>query len=320
MNDQTFDQFPENLWITAVPVATVWTLPEKVRDLDKDGIGSPADIDRWLNAMDYNAKLSLCNENRVQTQLLYGEQVLVTGLQQGWASVLIPSQATNKNELGYPGWVPSNQLKQVKKKEWISARPVVVIMDKAWLEEDDGERFLKLSYLTSLPATGKMGTRIQVKTPHGTKWIDECAVRVLRSEAELAGGSGQDIVRSGEAFLGLEYLWGGMSSFGYDCSGLAYAIHKANGYVIARDALEQSQGGRNVALDKILPGDLLFFAYEEGRGKLHHVGIYYGEGKLLHSPKTGKQVEIITLAGTVYEKELCTARRYWQEKETGDER
>ena len=208
MNDQTFEQFPEDIWITAVPVATVWTMPEKVRDMDRDGIANPADIDRWLQGMDYNAKLSLCNENRVQTQLLYGEPVLVTGWQDGWASILIPSQPTNKNESGYPGWVPANQLKQVKKKDWASAETAFVMDDKAWLEEEDGERFLKLSYLTSLPATGKKGNRIQLNTPNGIKLIDGATVSVCPSEQGLPGGSGQDIVRAGEAFIGLEYLWG----------------------------------------------------------------------------------------------------------------
>ena len=57
-------------------------------------------------------------------------------------------------------------------------------------------------------------------------------------------------------------------------------------------------------------GDLLFFAYEEGKGRLHHVGIYYGNGLMIHSPTSGKAVEIIELAGTVHEKELCAVRRF----------
>ncbi|HLR40215.1 MAG TPA: NlpC/P60 family protein, partial [Virgibacillus sp.] len=56
-----------------------------------------------------------------------------------------------------------------------------------------------------------------------------------------------------------------------------------------------------------------FFAYEAGKGKLHHVGIYYGNGKMIHAPQTGKGVEVISLKDTVYEKELYAARRYWQE-------
>ncbi len=60
-------------------------------------------------------------------------------------------------------------------------------------------------------------------------------------------------------------------------------------------------------------GDLLFFAYEEGKGAIHHVGLYVGGGKMLHSPKTGKSIEILTLKETIYEKELCAVRRCFSE-------
>jgi cell wall-associated NlpC family hydrolase len=90
---------------------------------------------------------------------------------------------------------------------------------------------------------------------------------------------------------------------------------KANGFIIPRDAHDQANAGVEIKLEEIRPGDLLFFAYEGGKGRIHHVGIYYGDGKLLHSPNTGKTVEIIPLAGTIYERELCAARRYWVESE-----
>ena len=61
---------------------------------------------------------------------------------------------------------------------------------------------------------------------------------------------------------------------------------KANGYIIPRDAHDQAEAGKRIALNEMEPGDLLFFAYEEGKGSIHHVGIYYGEGKLIHSPNT----------------------------------
>lgn len=106
-----------------------------------------------------------------------------------------------------------------------------------------------------------------------------------------------------------------MSSFGFDCSGFSYTMCKANGYIIPRDAHDQAASGEKVELHQLEPGDLLFFAYEEGKGSLHHVGIYYGDGKLLHSPNTGKTIEILEMAGTIYEKELCAARRYFQKTE-----
>lgn len=45
MIKQTFDQFPEEMWVTAVQVATVWTNPESAREMDADGIANPTDIE-----------------------------------------------------------------------------------------------------------------------------------------------------------------------------------------------------------------------------------------------------------------------------------
>ncbi|WP_067728561.1 C40 family peptidase [Oceanobacillus damuensis] len=312
MPKQTFDQYPEEIWVTAVQVATVWTNPESVREMDVDGTANPTNIDNWVESLSYEASLALCNENRVQSQILYGEPVLVTEVKDNWAHVIIPSQPSSKDERGYPGWVPVNQLAQVPKDEWFTSQTAAVIKDKAWLEAEDGAKVMKLSYMTLLPVKGIEAYRVKVATPHGDKFLPEEAVHIFSSKEGMDKGCGLDIVKAGEAYIGLGYFWGGMSSFGYDCSGLAYTAHKANGYQIARDAGDQAAAGEKVEFDQLQPGDLLFFAYEEGKGRLHHVGIYYGDGKMLHSPQTGKGIEIISLAGTKYEKELCAARRYWQ--------
>ncbi|WP_100009912.1 NlpC/P60 family protein [Lentibacillus sediminis] len=315
MIKQTFEQFPEQIWVTAVPVATVWTAPESAREIDAAGVDASADVETWISQLNYEENLALCTENRVQSQLLYGEPVLVTETREGWAHVVIPSQASHKDSRGYPGWVPLAQLKQVDATDWHSEQHAAVTEKHTWLENEEGEHLAKLSYMTILPVAGKKGDRVEVKTPQGTQYIKQDAVHIFPAEETGKHGDGQDIIAAAEKFLGLDYFWGGMSAFGYDCSGLSYAAHKANGYRIARDADDQAGSGREVALDELKPGDLLFFAYDEGKGRLHHVGIYYGDGKLLHAPQTGRGVELIPMAGTKYEKELCGARRYWKQTE-----
>lgn len=88
-------------------------------------------------------------------------------------------------------------------------------------------------------------------------------------------------------------------------------MHRAAGLVIPRDASDQAKSGTAIEREDLEPGDLLFFAYEQGQGYVHHVAIYYGDGQMIHAPKTGKTVEIITLRGTDYETEYWGARRYW---------
>jgi cell wall-associated NlpC family hydrolase len=297
-------------WLVNVPVATVWTSHDSPREIDKEAITNPANIQKWLEGLTYETRLGLCDENLVQTQLLYGEEVVILEEKDDWAHVMIPSQPSKKDDLGYPGWVPKCQLIAAPEDWNIEEGPVVVVTSpKALLL---GQNVLDLSYQTALPFLYEEEGMYIVKTPEGTGVLDPSEVSICDSAAK---GNGKKIVSEGEQFLSLPYLWGGMSSFGYDCSGFAYSMCKANGYLIPRDADDQAGSGKEVDLDKIEPGDLLFFAYEEGKGKIHHVGIYYGDGKLLHSPNTGKTVEIIPLEGTIYERELCAARRYWVETE-----
>lgn len=301
-------------WLVNVPVATVWTSFDSAREMDWDAITNPVDLDAWLNSLTYETRLGLCSQNLIQTQVLYGQEVLFLEERDEWVHVMIPDQPSSKNDNGYPGWIPKCQLKKSTLDWNMQKRPVVVMTrPKAKLLTMNDE--LCLSFQTALPLIREEADQVIVQTPDGTGSINWGQVVVFESMEARYKGTGADIVAAGELFLRLPYLWGGMSSFGYDCSGFSYSMCRANGYVIPRDAHEQANAGKMVEISEMKPGDLLFFANNEGKGRIHHVGIYYGDGKLLHSPNTGKRVEIIPLAGTIYEKELCKVRRYWLDTE-----
>lgn len=300
-----------NNWVVNVPVATIWTLPSSPRPLDKKAITNPVDIQDWIEGQSYGELLELHQANLVQTQVLFGEKVQVLEEKAEWLKVLVPSQPTSKDERGYPGWIPKGQLVQIEDWEVKNGAIAVVRSNKATLYDVEERCVTLLSYQTRLPLLRHEGEWVKVRTPIGLGLLKKVDVALVTPQSEQTKRTGRDIVIEGEKFLHLPYLWGGMSSFGYDCSGFTYNMCKANGYIIPRDAVDQSQDGVPVKLSELEPGDLLFFAYEEGKGKIHHVGIYYGDGKMLHSPKTGKVIEIIELKDTFYEKELCAARRYW---------
>ncbi|GAA0321830.1 gamma-D-glutamyl-L-lysine dipeptidyl-peptidase [Oceanobacillus oncorhynchi subsp. oncorhynchi] len=309
---QLLEKLPETFHVTNVQAATIWTNPQAARAEDKDGISNPTDILKWVNALTYEESLALCNENRVQSQTLYGEPVIVLEEEGDWAHVIAPFQPSKKDSRGYPGYIPLRQLTRVDKDAWVQDKYSIVISKDAWLEAPAQNTRIQLSYLTILPYLGENETHVDVQTPSGKQQIaKEKTVTVTKKDGIQPGG-GADIAAAGLPFIGLDYFWGGMSSFGYDCSGLTYAAHKANGYWIARDAGDQANAGEEIAIDAIEPGDLLFFAYQEGKGAIHHVGIYKGHGEMVHAPQTGKGVEITPLKGTKYEKELCAARRYWR--------
>lgn len=304
-----------NIWLVNVPVATLWTSHDSAREIDKDATSGNLNIEKWLEKLTYEPRLQLCDDNLVQSQVLFGQEVMIIGETNEWANVVVPDQPSGKDRRGYPGWMPKNQL--IQQSDWYIKKGSVAVITakKALLYSEKNEKLMELSYQTRLPVVEDIVDRIRVKTPTGIGILRAEDVSVFPTEEEIPNGNGAAVVAAGEQFLGLPYLWGGMSSYGYDCSGFSYNMCLANGYIIPRDAHEQAAAGEQVPLSNIMPGDLLFFAYEEGKGSIHHVGIYYGDGKLLHSPNTGKNIEIISLEGTIYERELCAARRYWIDTE-----
>ncbi len=94
----------------------------------------------------------------------------------------------------------------------------------------------------------------------------------------------EEIIALARQFVGGKYVWGGSSpsSGGFDCSGLVQYVFGRNGVHLPRVAEDQYQVGRPVRYDELQPGDLIFQAntYKSG---ISHVGIYIGEGKILHA-------------------------------------
>ncbi|MGW1002337.1 NlpC/P60 family protein [Streptomyces sp. NPDC002520] len=96
------------------------------------------------------------------------------------------------------------------------------------------------------------------------------------------------------AQIGKPYVWGATGPGSYDCSGLTQASWKAAGVSLPRTTYDQVNAGTTVSLSNAQPGDLIFF-YDD----LSHVGIYIGNGMMIHAPKPGEYVreESIYYAG-----------------------
>ncbi|WP_326610793.1 NlpC/P60 family protein [Streptomyces scopuliridis] len=87
------------------------------------------------------------------------------------------------------------------------------------------------------------------------------------------------------AQIGKPYVWGATGPSSYDCSGLTQAAWKEAGVELPRTTWEQVKAGTRVATGDLLPGDLVFF-YDD----ISHVGIYIGDGMMIHAPKPGANV------------------------------
>jgi cell wall-associated NlpC family hydrolase len=87
--------------------------------------------------------------------------------------------------------------------------------------------------------------------------------------------------------LGKPYVWGATGPDSYDCSGLTQAAYKAAGISLPRTTYEQVDVGTRVSESDLQPGDLIFF-YSD----ISHVGLYIGDGEMIHAPHTGTVVKI----------------------------
>ena len=99
----------------------------------------------------------------------------------------------------------------------------------------------------------------------------------------------RNVIRAAYSVLGTPYVFGGTSTYGFDCSGFTqYAFARA-GISIPRMADSQLYYGRQISMSELRPGDLIFFStYEPGAS---HCGIYLGDGKFIHAgTSTGEVV------------------------------
>jgi peptidoglycan DL-endopeptidase CwlO len=111
--------------------------------------------------------------------------------------------------------------------------------------------------------------------------------RTAPRPTDLGSGAAAAAVRFAYAQLGKRYQWGGEGPDGYDCSGLTAAAWRAGGVTLPHNAARQWRVVKRISRAQRQPGDLIFY-YDD----LHHVGIYVGEGNIIHAPRTGKPIQI----------------------------
>jgi cell wall-associated NlpC family hydrolase len=97
----------------------------------------------------------------------------------------------------------------------------------------------------------------------------------------------QQVIAFARDQLGKPYVWGATGPDSFDCSGLTQAAYKAAGINLPRTTWDQVNVGHRVSVDALQPGDLIFF-YSD----ISHVGLYIGDGQMIHAPHTGTVVKI----------------------------
>ena len=117
------------------------------------------------------------------------------------------------------------------------------------------------------------------------------------------------LVINAMAFLDVPYRYGGNSAeTGFDCSGFVRAVYEQSlGKILPRRSDEQAAATQTIERNELKPGDLVFF--NTMRRAFSHVGIYVGDGKFIHSPRSGAQVRVEDMRMAYWNKRFNGARR-----------
>ncbi len=126
--------------------------------------------------------------------------------------------------------------------------------------------------------------------------------------APQVAGSGGRLVEAALSQMGAPYAYGGRTPAGFDCSGLVQFAHRQLGLEVPRTADALYRGARPVSLERLEPGDLVFFRI--GRSRISHVGIYVSGDLFIHAPSSGKGVSYASLGSSYWSSRLVGAGRY----------
>lgn len=118
-----------------------------------------------------------------------------------------------------------------------------------------------------------------------------------------------DLLMYALSLSGVRYRFGGRNpEMGFDCSGFVrHVFDAAASLSLPHSSFAMSKVGQNISKEDLKPGDLVF--YNTLQRSFSHVGIYLGEGRFVHAPSRGKQVEIVDMSDSFWRRRFDGARR-----------
>ncbi len=211
------------------------------------------------------------------TQGLMFESVGILEVQNNWFNI--------KMEDGYEGWIHHFYLSE----PYINSQSSLTITNRctpvrAQRGRDD-QILTLLSFGTTVPILEKTSGYCRIQLINGEEAF-------IPAQQEILKQNRSDIIKLAIYLIGVPYLWGGKSSFGYDCSGFVQMVLKAVGISIPRDTGIQIKTDwlEEISITDTQPGDLVYFFADK---QINHVAFTSGEGKIIHCSGEVKLESII---------------------------
>lgn len=247
--------------------------------------------------------------SHVVTQAKVGDVLKLLEEKDGWFLVRM-------NLDGYLGWIRDDQIWRVDQTtldSYLSGKVALVTAVVTPARSAPGGKKIfdrDLVQGVVLPVRREEKDWVSVLLPGGdVAWVPARDVALFGGVGELFAETkrAEDVIATARQFLGLAYLWGGTTAYGFDCSGFTQFCFRMNGYFLRRDADMQYEMGEPVTdRSELKPGDLVFFeTYRKGPS---HVGIYIGDSRFIHSGSAGVTINSFDPSHSDYSPDL--AKKY----------
>ncbi len=274
------------------PNMQVNTLPDPALDGKIYGIAQPSAA---------NLRSKPGHSQELATQAMLGTPLRVWKEENNWYLVQTPDQYLAWLDPG--GFVP---MTEEEFQDWQSAKKVVYLSDFGFAlsePEADAARVSDLLAGNILLDLGQEQGYAKIGYPDGRiGYVPADAVMPYKEWLDSRNPTAEQIITTAKTMMGRPYLWGGTSGKAMDCSGFTKTAFYLNGLLLPRDASQQVHTGTDIPFDNTLTnlqaGDLLFFgrkATAEQKEKITHVGIYIGDGRMIHSGASNGGIRIESL-------------------------
>lgn len=241
-----------------------------------------------------------------ESQLLYGERVLIKEYKNEWAFIEACEQEKflEGSCCGYPGWVKADSLIETNSKKM----PNFInhaLWSRVYLEPNDKSRqIMEVSFGTRLMGTEIKDRWVQLDLIDGSKgFIESRNVRPISSSKHKNWRN--EIIDLGSKLIGAPYFWGGRSAYradwafpltSVDCSALVQLLYLIQGMSLPRDAHDQFIYCDKIDLADLQIADLIFMVSESNPNRMGHVMIYAGGDELLESTAVSQSVRRFPLS------------------------